>query len=167
MKERMELAGKSYLSVKAMAELWGLHPDTVARQCRDEKIAGAVKADGKHWYLPIDSVRPLGTEKIRQLLELSCQLRRDPSLEIDASVFEENPQGVLLAYRQMEERGYVLPFAEKDERKIPRAVELTERGRELLEGRAEKSFSETLKTWVAIIAPITQIALKLFELATS
>lgn len=51
-----------YLTVREMAERWGISSRMVTIYCKEGRIPGAVKK-GNLWLLPIDSVKPIDNRK--------------------------------------------------------------------------------------------------------
>lgn len=47
-----------YISIKDVAEMWGLTPRSVRNMCATGKIQGAEKV-GRDWLVPADTVRPV------------------------------------------------------------------------------------------------------------
>lgn len=48
---------KGYLTVKEMADIWGINVRTVQIMCSENKIAGAIKF-GRSWAIPVNTERP-------------------------------------------------------------------------------------------------------------
>lgn len=48
---------KDYITIKEVAEKWGVTPRRVQRMCMDGRIAGVTKF-GRDWAIPADAEKP-------------------------------------------------------------------------------------------------------------
>lgn len=70
-----EIAGKRYMSPSVAGELWNMKYQAVTNACIDGRIIGAYRDSGNRWIIPIDAVKPLDLENIRQILISTLALK--------------------------------------------------------------------------------------------
>ena len=149
-----------YMSTKAAADLWGLHPKTVSDYCKTNKIINKFKNGSLGWYIRIDEIKPLTQEEIRRILILTLQLKNNPSCEVDWALFNQNETVLDNIYNYLYRLGYILPFSIENKKKIPYEVILTQRGMELvtsLKKNKIQDFATTLTQWLPIMINIAQL----------
>lgn len=152
-----------YMSTKAAADLWGLHPKTVSNYCKSNKIINKFKNGSLGWYIRIDEIKPLTQEEIRRILILTLQLKNNPVCEVDWSLFNQDVSTIEKIYNHLVSLGYIQPFTIENPRHIPYEVVLTLRGMELVTSFGKNKISDfttTLAQWLPIVINLAQLYLQ-------
>jgi hypothetical protein len=166
----IELNGKQYMSAKTAAGIWNLKPSTVSDYCIKGKVCQAIKYLEARWYIPIDAVKPLSNDEIRRFLILTLQLKNNPSLEIDWSVFPIKDPAIDTIYRYLVFREMIEPFKIFDAKRIPYEVVLTQKGLEFATSiKKEKieDFGTALKEWIPTIIGAAQLIAQVTQMVAA
>lgn len=161
----IEVAGKKYICTKLVAETWGIGQGTVANYCRTGRIKDCWKDSRKRWFIPVDTIKPLSDTEVQHLLFLVLQLKNDPTLEIDWSMFTFDTTIVDLIYSNLVYEGYLKPFHIQEKERIPYEVVLTQKGLEAALPRKQSkpnvSFSNAIEHWGPIVIGIAQLVVQI------
>lgn len=156
----IELNGETYMSTKIAADSWKIKQETIAKYCAAGKICHSVKYFGKRWYIPIDAVKPLPNDEIRRLLILTLQLKNNPSLEIDWSVFPIKNPAIDTIYRYLAFLELIETFDIVDVKRIPYEIILTRKGLEFVTSNKKEKITDyntTLREWLPTIIGAAQL----------
>lgn len=155
--------GKTFMSTKAAADLWGLKPKTVADYCNSNKIINKFKV-GRNWYISINEIKPLSNAEIHKLLVLTIQLKNNPSLEIDWSTYTFDDTAIENVYKNLLALKYIMPYSIADAKRIPYEVVLTQKGLEKATQFSKKSISDfttIVSQWLPVLINAAQLYLQI------
>ncbi len=63
----IEINGIKYMTPKTAGDLWDMSRQAVVQACKNGYVVGACKDSMDKWIIPVETVRPLNKEDIRQL----------------------------------------------------------------------------------------------------
>ena len=118
-----EINGERYVTPGVFGDSIGWSRQKVTSACRDGRIVGACKDTSGSWIIPVDAMKPLETEQIRELMVTTVYLKNKPDHPLDYSDHEKTAA----LYTYLQQTGYIEPFNTDSER-IPYEVILTEKG---------------------------------------
>lgn len=164
-KKMVEVNGKKYISSKLAAEAWEITQGTVADYCRTGRIKDCWKDACNRWFIAIDTIKPLSNAEVQRLLFLVLQLKNDPTLEINWSMFTFDRGIIDLIYSNLVYEGYLKPFDIQEKERIPYEVILTQRGMEVALPRrhckTDVSFSGVIAQWAPTVVGIAQLVVQI------
>lgn len=167
----IEVEGVKYMSTNSAAILWDVKPRTVSDYCKNNRITHKFKDGNRGWYIRIDEMKPLSISEVRQILILTLQLKNNPSLDIDWSVFNFDISIVEKIYKNLVLQGYIMDFSIEDNQRIPYEVILTDKGLELVTAyRKEKldiNYEVALREWIPIILRLGKFFIDVIELSNT
>jgi len=121
------------IDVNIAAGRWELKPGTVRNYCSNGLIPGALKINGK-WKIPCDAIKPLSSEKLKQLLRLINMLKHYPDLDIDYCVTGLSDRNITRVFEHLVLLGVAQKFDTKEQaERIPHILKLTQRGLDIIE----------------------------------
>lgn len=126
----VEHEGKRYANTNTFETVWGIRANVIAKYCLAGLLPDAIKI-GYYWYIPIDSIKPLPADQIRQILILTLQLKNTPWHPINYSHMDMQIEDLVKAYNYLVKIEYLHPFDGIPNEKVPYEVELTQKGMEL------------------------------------
>lgn len=118
------------LDTKLIAARWDVKPRTVAKYCADGLVPGAIKERGV-WKIPANSIRPLPSDNVVQILRLVNTLKHYPDMEIDYDITGLADKNIKRVFGYLVDIRMLQPFDSNvpDER-LPYIINLTQRGLE-------------------------------------
>lgn len=151
-----------YANVNVTAENWNLKPATVRGYCNEKKIPNCFKDDKGKWWIPVDSIKPLSTENIKQILFLTLQLKNNPRIPIDWSVFDFDTNNLRKVYEYLAVEEYIENFDIEQTERLPYDIVLTAKGLNLIFSSKKvstQSMQETLNICIPLISNIMKLGL--------
>ena len=158
--ETFLIDGKEYISTKQAATIWNVKPRTVANYCNKNKIKDTIKNGSGKWCIPLNAIKPLSEKDIHQLLVLTLQLKNNPNLPVDYSLFDFDLSNLRAVYDNLVYWEYIFPYDIEDEKRIPYDIILTQRGMQLATNFAKAKipeFATSVTVWIGVLANISTI----------
>ncbi|WP_026495524.1 helix-turn-helix domain-containing protein [Butyrivibrio sp. WCD3002] len=147
-----------YMNTAIAADLFDVNKSTVAKYCREGKIKGCTKVDGK-WMIPSKSIKPLTQKQTVTILQDLLIIKNNKAEN------EELPDYALeLVYKYLYDQGYIISYKTKKGNILkPRKIKLTEKGMNLaLKGdrKLDKINPEAIEKFVTMVVQLASLYLQ-------